>query len=192
MSNILTIAGVFLGCGLAVAMTAVRLPGTWLLLAGAGTYGWLTEWRSVTLGTLILLAVIAVSGEIVELATSALAARRAGGSRRAAWGGLIGGMLGMVFLSFLVPVPLVGSMVGAIAGCFLGAAVAELSQRSHLAHGTRVGFFAALGLAIGTAAKVVLALMMSAIVLGGAMTTHSPNEAASLNPPPALPTNSER
>jgi uncharacterized protein YqgC (DUF456 family) len=173
MSNYLTITTVCLGCLIAVALTAVRLPGTWCLVAGAGLYGQLTDWQAVTLSTLLLLAVIAVIGEILELFTSAVVARKAGGSRRAAWGGLVGGMLGMFCLSFVLPIPIVGSMAGAIVGCFLGAAVAEFSVRNHLAHGTRVGFFAALGMAMGTAAKVGLALVMSVFVVAGTLRSTS-------------------
>jgi hypothetical protein len=68
----------------------------------------------------------------------------------------------------------------------LGAAVAELSVRNHLAHGTRVGFFAALGMAMGTAAKVGLALVMSVFVVAGALrsTSVSPGDAA---PPASAP-----
>jgi hypothetical protein len=194
MSNFLTITAVGLGCLIAVALTAVRLPGTWCLVAGAGLYGWLTDWRAVTLSTLVLLAGIAVIGEILELFTSAVVARKAGGSRRAAWGGLVGGMLGMFCLSFLLPIPIVGSMAGAIVGCFLGAAVAELTVRNHLAHGTRVGFFAALGMAMGTAAKVGLALVMSVFVIAGALRPTSvsqgdaaPSASAPLSRPGSAP-----
>lgn len=185
MSNFLTVAAVGLGCLIAVVLTAVRLPGTWCLVAGAGLYGWLTEWQAVTLSTLLLLSVIAAIGEILELFTSAVVARKAGGSRRAAWGGLVGGMLGMFFLSFLLPVPFVGSMAGAIAGCFLGAAIAELTVRNHLAHGTRVGFFAALGMAIGTAAKVGLALVMSVFVIACALRSTSVSHGDATLPAPA-------
>jgi len=178
MSQVLTVVAVGLACLLGVALTAVRLPGTWFLLGGAALYGWLTEWQAVSIGSLLVLALIAVAGEIVELFTSAFVARKAGGSRRAAWGGLVGGVLGMVFLSFLVPIPLIGSMIGAVAGCFAGAAITELSYRNQLGHGTRVGFFAALGMALGTAGKVALTMVMSAIVVASVLSS---------SPPPALP-----
>ena len=71
----------------------------------------------------------------------------------------------MLLLSFLIPVPLVGTMVGALLGCFIGAALIELAMRKKLTQGTRVGFFSALGFALGVAAKVAIALAMSAILL---------------------------
>ncbi len=170
MSQVLTVVAVCLVCLFGVALTAVRMPGTWLLLGGVALYGLCTEWQTVTWGLLLLLTVLAIAGEIVEFFTSAVTARKAGGSRRAAWGGLVGGVLGMVFLSFLVPIPIIGSMVGALAGCFVGAAIAEVSHHSHLGKSTRVGFFAALGMALGTAGKVAFALAMSAIIVATSLT----------------------
>jgi len=180
MSQILIIVAVCVACLVGVALTAVRMPGTWFLLGVAALYGWSTEGQAVTGGSLLLLALLAIVGEIVELLASAVAARKAGGSRRAAWGGLAGGVLGMVFLTFLVPIPLIGSMVGAIAGCFAGAAIAELSYRNHLGQSTRVGFFAALGMALGTAGKVAMALAMSAILV--ASTFNRPPSVSSVVP----------
>ena len=104
-------------------------------------------------------------GEVIELAASAVIARRAGASGRAAWGGLIGGIAGMFLLSFLVPIPIVGTMIGALLGCFSGAMIAELSVRRQLASGTKVGLFSALGFVLGTVTKVAIALVMSGILL---------------------------
>ncbi len=168
-------------CLLAILLTALRLPGTWCLVFGAALYGWHTNWHAITVPTLAIVAGIALFAEAVELLMSAVIAQRAGGSRRAAWGGLAGGFLGMFFLAFLIPVPLVGSMVGAIVGCFCGAAVAELSHRGDIGKGTRVGVFSALGMALGTAAKVGLALVMSTILMVSVWSNGRPSEE------PALP-----
>jgi len=101
-------------------------------------------------------------------------ARRAGGSRQAAWGGMIGGIVGMLSLSFLVPIPIVGTMIGALVGCFAGATIVELAVRKRLAQGTRVGLFAAMGFALGTAAKVAVALVMSGLLVTSVILASTP------------------
>lgn len=154
---------VSLGCFVAVLLTVLRLPGTWLIVAGVVVAGWASGWESVSISRVVLLTGVAVGAEIFEFFASVITARKAGGSRQAAWGGLVGGILGMVFLS--LPFFIVGTFIGAILGCFLGAFIVELAMNKRLAEGTKVGLFSALGLAIGTAAKIGFALVMSGIVV---------------------------
>lgn len=162
-------------CVVGVLMTALRLPGTWVILAAAIGYGWWTDWQRIGAVLAGVLCGIAVVGEIVEFAVSALTTRRAGASRQAAWGGLIGGFIGMIFLASLLslPLPVVGTMMGAVAGamvgCFGGALITELAVRKQLVHGTRVGAFAAVGFVLGVASKIGLALVMSALVIIAAL-----------------------
>ena len=175
MWEIITIMGLVLCCCLAVVLTALRLPGTWLLIAVTLVYGWLSDWRGVGLVMVAVLCGLALIGEAVELLASVFTAKKAGASRQAAWGGLAGGLAGMILLSFLVPVPLLGTLVGALLGCFLGATLAELAMRKKLTQGTRVGFFSALGFALGAAAKVAITLAMSAVLLTSVVCSEPPS-----------------
>ena len=163
MGEVGVVAAAIFGCFVAVLLTALRLPGTWLIVAGMAIAGWASQWQSVSMSRVVLLAGLAVGAEVVEFFASVITARKAGGSRQAAWGGLVGGILGMIFLS--LPFFIVGTFIGAILGCFLGAFVVELAMNKRLAEGTRVGLFSALGLAIGTAAKIGIALVMSGIAV---------------------------
>ena len=156
------IVGLSCSCLLGTAMTAMRLPGTWWILASAVGYLWWMGFPPGSGWTLILLGGAAVIGEIVELLGSLILSKRAGASRYAGWGGLLGGLLGAIFLSFVIPIPIVGTVTGALLGCFLGAAIVVFSARKRLAHGARVGFFAALGFILGIVAKVAVATGMSA------------------------------
>ena len=175
MWEIITIMGLVLCCCLAVVLTALRLPGTWLLIAVTLVYGWLSDWRGVGLVMVAVLCGLALIGEAVELLASVFTAKKAGASRQAAWGGLAGGLAGMILLSFLVPVPLLGTLVGALLGCFLGATLAELAMRKRLAHGAKVGFFSAVGFALGAAAKVAITLAMSAVLLTSVVCSEPPS-----------------
>lgn len=140
-------------------LTALRMPGPWIIVAAAGGFGWWNGWQRVTLMTLGALIGVALLGEAVEFFTAMVTARRAGASRRAGWGALVGGFAGMIFLS--IPVPLIGTVVGALLGCFAGAAIAELTARRELGQGAKVGVFAAIGFVLGGAAKTAIAMAMS-------------------------------
>ena len=165
MNEFVVIGLLVLACVAGVAVTAVRLPGTWLIVASAAGYAWGEGWARASLTLLGVLAGIALLGEGVEILASVVTARRAGASRKAAWGGMLGGIVGMIFLSFLVPIPIVGTMIGALVGCFAGATFFEMSVRKDMSQGAKVGVFAALGFALGGVAKIVVALVMSGILL---------------------------
>lgn len=163
MNKVALLILVCAGCLVGVVLSAVRLPGIWLIAGGAALMGWLSQWQLIGFTPTLWVLGLAVLAEILEFLMSAMITRRAGGSRKAAWGSLIGGFAGLLFLS--IPLPIIGSIIGALLGCFLGAAIGELSVRGSLTHGTRVGVSAAIGFAIGTATKVALAFIISIIVV---------------------------
>ncbi len=164
----LVMSGIVLGTLLCVAMTAFRLPGTWLLLGlSIGFDAW-CGWQRFGFRLLAFLAGAALLAEIAETLTSAWFARRAGASAAAQWAAVLGGFAGMVFLSFLIPVPLVGTVFGALVGCFLGAAITEIVARERVGHGANVGLFAALGFAVGSTIKTGIALVMAGAVVWSA------------------------
>jgi len=151
------------GCLVGVVLTAVKLPGTWLIVVSAGFYGWATGWGRVTLVVMAVLVGAALVGEAIELVASVLTARKVGATRQAAWGGLIGGFAGMFVFS--LPMPIIGTIAGAIIGCFVGAAIGELTARRKLSQSTKVGFFSALGFVLGIVAKMMVAFAMAAVLL---------------------------
>ncbi len=163
MWEVAAIIGLGLGCLVGLLLTAIRLPGTWLIIAAAVVHGWWTDWQPVDAVIIGILVAAAIVAEVLEVITSVLTAKKAGASCRAGWGGLIGGIVGMIFLS--VPVPVLGSVVGALLGCFAGAAIAELSVRKEFGQGAKVGVFAALGFALGAALKVGIALAMTGLLM---------------------------
>ncbi|MFQ5490585.1 MAG: DUF456 family protein [Phycisphaerae bacterium] len=152
-------------CALAALSTVFQLPGTWLVVAAATAYGAYYHWQIITGWTLAGLVGLAGLAELLELVTGAWFTRRGGGSRRAAWWGLVGGILGAFLLS--IPVPIIGTIIGAAVGCFCGALVAELSQQRHAAEAAKVGLLAAVGRTVGTVLKVGAAIVLA----GGVMAT---------------------
>ena len=94
-------------------------------------------------------------------------AGKAGGSRRAAWGGVIGGLVGMFV--FTLPVPVLGTIAGGIIGCFAGAVIGEMTVRDDLGSSARIGFGAALGHVAGLISKLAIAFVIAAVVISMAI-----------------------
>jgi len=171
MWDIVAIVALSICCMVGIMLTALRLPGSWLVVVAALVYGWWSDWQDIGLVLVAVLAGIALIGEATEFALSAITAKKAGASRQAVWGGLAGGILGMLFLSSLLSLPLlfvgtlIGAVAGALVGCFIGATLVEYAVRKRLAQGTKVGIFSAVGFVLGMVTKVALVLIMSALVL---------------------------
>src|SRR2546425_11666995 len=87
------------------------LPGLWIMVGGILAYGWLTEFRSVGVATIVIALAIAFLGEILDNWLGFRFAKRYGGSTRSGWGGLLGGLVGA---GGGVAVALVGGGVGAV------------------------------------------------------------------------------
>ena len=147
-----------------LVITIMTLPGLWLILAAAAGYAWLTHWHYVGWKTLVALLVIAGLGEVVELAFSASGAKQSGGTKRGAWGALIGGVLGGLFLS-IIPIPIISTLIGVCMGTFWGAMIGELSGGREAMDSAFVGVGAAKGRLLGTLAKLALGGIMFATVL---------------------------
>ena len=158
--DIALLAALALLCALAALSTVFQLPGTWMVVAAAAAYGGYYHWQIITGWTLTALIAVALAAEVAELVTGIWFTRRSGGSRRAAWWGLVGGILGAFILS--IPVPIIGTIIGAAAGCFAGALAAELSQDRHALHAAQVGIMAALGRTLGTVLKLAASIILAA------------------------------
>jgi uncharacterized protein YqgC (DUF456 family) len=160
--NVLLLAVVlFLG----LIMIPFGLPGTWIIVAAALGYQLLVP-GSISIFTVVLMAVAALIGELLEFSLSAKYTKKYGGSRRASWGAIIGGIVG-AFMG--VPVPVVGSLIGAFAGAFAGAFIGELSLGRQGGDPTRVATGALIGRAVAAAMKVGIGIGMAAWILCAAM-----------------------
>src|SRR5205807_1785030 len=82
--------------------------GLWLIFVAVLAFGLLTGFHSIGFVTIGIMLGLALLGELLELWLGYGLARRYGGSPRAGWGALLGGLVGAVVG---VPVPVVGSVV---------------------------------------------------------------------------------
>src|SRR5881397_2303941 len=100
-----------------IFITLLGLPGLWVMVAAGLVYAWYTSFQYVGLWTLLTLIIIAGAAELIEFLAGSAGAKKAGGSRRAAWGALIGGLLGAFLLT--IPVPVIGTTIGLCIGVFV-------------------------------------------------------------------------
>jgi len=147
---------------LGLVLVPLGLPGLWVMVAGVVGYGWLTDFRSVGVAMIALVLGLAFLGEGIEAWLGFRFARTFGGSRRSAWGALVGGIVGA---AMGVPVPIVGSVVGAFLGSFAGAAVFEYSLSRAPETAVRAGWGAVVGRATAAAAKIALGVVIAVIAV---------------------------
>ena len=146
------LAAVLILAGLAGTILPA-LPGLPLMFAGMFLAAWADGFREIGGWTLGLLAIFTLVSIGVDVAATALGAKRVGASRLAMLGAAIGTLVGGI----------VFSLPGLIIGPFIGAVAGELIRGKQLHQASRVGVGTWVGLAIGTALKLALAFAMLGI-----------------------------
>ncbi len=116
-----------------VLLALIGLAGTWIMVAIAlgvelldSYWGDGETWGWTTLGICVGLAVV---GEIMEMGAGALGVKVGGGSRRGMIGAIIGGIVGGIALTPFIPIPVMGTLVGAVIGTFCGAVIGEVTHK---------------------------------------------------------------
>lgn len=174
--SLLAIAG-----ALGVALTLLSLPGGWLLLLVAVVCWWLVpsfdNWWWI--GGAAFLAIL---GEIVEFFSSVLGAKVGGSGRHGAWGAFIGGLVGAIAGTVLIPVPVVGTIAGGVVGAGVLAALFERGGGKRTwRDSSRAGTGAAVGRLFATVLKAAVVSIMGVLLVAGGIW-----EALEADPP-ALP-----
>jgi len=125
------------------------LPGIPMIYAGLFVAAWAEDFAYVGWVTLLILGLLAATSYFVDLAATALGARKFGASPRAIWGAAAGTLIGIFF-----------GLPGIIIGPFAGALVAELTHKNDMQAATKAGVGATLGLLFGAILKIALAFTM--------------------------------
>ena len=138
------------------------LPGLWLIVLAIIGYAVLTGPQRISTATIIVVLILASLGELIEAWAGFSLARRFGGSRRAAWGALVGGIIGAIVG---VPVPLIGSVIGGFAGAFVGATLVQYAEVREARAAVGAGWGALMGRAAAAAVKTALGIVIAVIGL---------------------------
>ena len=151
---------------LSLVLIALGLPGLWVMIASAVVYNLVVQPGPIGWFTLVSVGILGVIAEVIEFSLSGKFARKYGGSRRAGWGAIIGGMVG-AFMGF--PVPIVGPMIGAFVGSFIGALAGELSMGTGGVASTKVATGALIGRVAATAVKMAIGCTIASWIFFAAM-----------------------
>ena len=141
-----------------LVLIPLGLPGLWVIVATAlalvfaGHLPWAAG---------LVVTSVAVVAEAAELFVVARFGRAYGGSRLAFWGAVLGGMAGL-FVG--IPVPVVGPVITAFVGTFLGAGAVTLLQTRSIGRSARVGWGVLLARTVAVALKVAVAVGVIAFV----------------------------
>src|SRR2546428_5420159 len=98
-----------------LVLIALGLPGIWLIVAAVVGGGALAGFHVIGWGTIAIAVALALLGELFELWFGFGLARRYGGSKRAGWGALIGGLVRAVGR---VPVPIIAGVNRGLGSAF--------------------------------------------------------------------------
>lgn len=160
MSFLIT-AAVVLAMLASLVLIPIGLPGLWLIivivmgLVLAGSLSW-------TFG--LIAAALALGAELGEFLVLRRFGKDFGGSRKAFWGALVGGMAGL-FVG--LPIPVIGPIITAFVGTFVGAGLVTYLETLSLGRAARVGWglvlarAAAVGLKIATGAALIAAVAVA-------------------------------
>ena len=125
------------------------LPGTLFVLGGIVLGAWIDDFTRVGGGVVVAATLLALLAWALDYLAGLLGARRAGASRQA----LIGAVLGTIAGLFM-------GLVGVLFMPLVGAAIGEYLARRDQQRAVKVGVATWLGIMAGLVAKVVIAFMM--------------------------------
>ena len=128
------------------------LPGAPLVLAGLVAAAWADGFARVGALPLVLCGLLAAATLVVDVAATALGARRVGASPWALLGAAVGSLVGLLF-----------GIPGLFLGPFVGAAVGEAIAVRDLRRAGVVGFGTWVGIVLGSLAKLAIVLAMLGI-----------------------------
>lgn len=138
-------------------MIPLGLPGLWIMVAVA-IFGVVTgEIGVLSLGLVVVLAGIA---ELIEFFIVKRMTTQYGGSRKAFWGALAGGLAGVIVGA---PIPIIGSIIAGMIGTFIGAGLVTYAETKQMGQANRVGFGAVVGRGLSAATKTFAGLVILVI-----------------------------
>jgi uncharacterized protein YqgC (DUF456 family) len=119
--------------------------------------------------TVISFCVVAGLLELFEAFAGTWGVQGRGGSALAGFAALVGGIVGILAGSALIPVPVVGSVLAMMAGGFLFAYLVEYVRLKKVSHAAHIAWGAVVGRVVVIFAKVMATLGMIGWLAAGMM-----------------------
>lgn len=143
----------------ALLVVPLGLPGVWImvLLLLAGTFTGALSWPLWS-----FLAGLVFVAEVGEFWILESMGDRYGASRRAFWGAILGGFVGVIVGT---PIPVIGSLVAGFLGTFAGAGLVTLWESRSIGEASRVGSGVLLARTLAIGLKISVGVVV--LVVGG-------------------------
>ena len=149
MTVVLWVAAIAL-IAIGVAGTILpAIPGVTLVFLGMLLAAWIDDFARIPLWLVVIFAILTAVAWAIDFLAAAAGAKRAGASKLAVLGAMIGTVAG-IFMGF----------VGLLFMPLVGAAVGEYIAQRDLRRAGNVGVATWLGLLVGTAVKVAIVFAM--------------------------------
>lgn len=151
--------------GLWLVLVLFGLPGNWLMVFSTALFAW-WQWdeRVFSGWTLVAAALLALVGEVIEFSGGMVGARRAGASWRASLAALLGAVVGALTGTFMLPVPLIGILLGGCLGAGLLVWVMEIARGEHPDRSFQRGVGAGVGRFFGIVGKFALGIVIWLVI----------------------------
>lgn len=130
------------------------LPGVPLIFGGVLLAAWIGDFQRISVFTVVVLAILAVLGIVIDYIAAAISAKRAGASRQ----GIIGAAIGTVAGVFT-------GLWGLLFMPLMGAAIGEFIAHKDALRAGKVGAATWFGLLVGTAIKLAIAFTMVGVFI---------------------------
>lgn len=160
------IALIWLLCLLGIGLSGLSLSGTWLVAAAALLAFFVKTGPFPGIWTLIVFVLISAGVEGVEAVAGAWGVTRRGGSRLAGLAAVAGGLLGL-FAGAIIPVPLVGSLIGMVVCSFGLVYIVENRRLRESGEAAHIAWGAVTARVLVILIKVAVTIGMAAVLLIG-------------------------
>lgn len=149
-----------------LAMVLLNLPGNWVMIGCTLLFAWWHWDQGVfSIFTLALIVILGLIGEIVEFFAGMGGAKRSGASWKGALGAFAGGLAGGIIGTFLIPIPVFGTLVGACAGAGLGTWIVEHAILGKtMDESVQSGMGAGIGVFVGVLSKFAIGVVIYLII----------------------------
>lgn len=151
-------------------MSFFLLPGNWIMVITTVLFAW-WQWDTQPFSavTLVVITVLAFSGEVVEMFAGVGGARRAGAGGRGAIGAFLGAIAGAISGTIVIPIPLIGTLLGACLGAGLLSGLLDRQAGKRPDHLIRTGVGAGVGTLVGMTTKLAIGAIIWLIIVVAAI-----------------------
>ncbi|WP_425058088.1 hypothetical protein SCACP_27360 [Sporomusa carbonis] len=146
-----------------LSMTAIGLPGNWLIFFTAFGYGYYENFIHMNNTVLLTIFGALLAGELAEFIAGTLGAKREKASRSAIVAAFVGGIAGGIFGTGIIPG--LGSIAGAVGGSFMAGYLAEYLSTGDRGKAGRVAKGIVIGQVLGIIFKFAVAIGMVALII---------------------------